>query len=175
MSTSTARGQWCLGAPRRFACVKVLVSTGHLGRSTSIRIGSPSLSQVVSGDFEISCRCPLYPRKRTFTGVSGMSALCQNRTHAVQQARCAGCNDLLDGAFDGLTSTAISIRVGKQVVQASRPLRGGLLVEKIDAGHVAAWPGKAGNKTLTGSLPTPKTIALLAFGRATSRSSVRTF
>jgi hypothetical protein len=30
-------------------------------------------------------RCPLYPQKRTSLGASGMSALCQKRTHATQQ------------------------------------------------------------------------------------------
>src|SRR5215471_1632866 len=30
-------------------------------------------------------RCPLYPRKRTNSGPLGMSALCQKRTHALQQ------------------------------------------------------------------------------------------
>jgi hypothetical protein len=30
-------------------------------------------------------RCPLYPQKRTFGSTAGMSALCQKRTHALQQ------------------------------------------------------------------------------------------
>jgi hypothetical protein len=30
-------------------------------------------------------RCPLFPRKRTFTDTTAMSVLCQERTHALQQ------------------------------------------------------------------------------------------
>jgi len=30
-------------------------------------------------------RCPLYPQKRTLISTAAMSALCQKRTHAVQQ------------------------------------------------------------------------------------------
>ena len=29
--------------------------------------------------------CPLYPQKRTWIGTAVMSALCQKRTHALQQ------------------------------------------------------------------------------------------
>src|SRR5262249_46717197 len=36
---------------------------------------------------DLSIRCPLYPRKRTSSDTSGMSALCQKRTHALQQKR----------------------------------------------------------------------------------------
>jgi hypothetical protein len=32
--------------------------------------------------------CPLYPQKRTFVTATGMSALCQKRTHALQQFCC---------------------------------------------------------------------------------------
>ena len=32
-----------------------------------------------------STRCPLYPQKRTWIGTAVMSALCQKRTHALQQ------------------------------------------------------------------------------------------
>ena len=32
-----------------------------------------------------STRCPLFPRKQTFVGASGMSALCQKRPNALQQ------------------------------------------------------------------------------------------
>jgi hypothetical protein len=31
-------------------------------------------------------QCPLYPRKRTLRSATGMSALCQQRTHAPQQS-----------------------------------------------------------------------------------------
>src|SRR6516165_11558789 len=34
---------------------------------------------------DLSTRCPLYPRKQTSTDAVAMSALCQNRTYAVQQ------------------------------------------------------------------------------------------
>jgi hypothetical protein len=33
----------------------------------------------------VSDRCPLYPQKQTFVAVTGMSALCQKRTPALQQ------------------------------------------------------------------------------------------
>src|SRR6516162_3089975 len=42
---------------------------------------------VISGHFIASSRCPLYPRKRTSIERVGMSALCQKRTHALQQNR----------------------------------------------------------------------------------------
>jgi hypothetical protein len=38
------------------------------------------LLSVISGHFAPFDQCPLYPRKRTFTGLIGMSALCQSRT-----------------------------------------------------------------------------------------------
>src|SRR5215831_13984721 len=34
---------------------------------------------------DLSIKCPLYPRKRTLSDTTGMSALCQKRTYAVQQ------------------------------------------------------------------------------------------
>src|SRR6516162_1687792 len=33
----------------------------------------------------MSAWCPLYPQKQTFVAATGMSALCQKRTYAVQQ------------------------------------------------------------------------------------------
>jgi len=36
------------------------------------------------------------PRKRTNSRRVGMSALCQKRTHALQQTPCTGCNELVD-------------------------------------------------------------------------------
>ena len=40
---------------------------------------------VKSGKLDLSIRCPLTPRKRTLSDTTGMSALCQNRTYALQQ------------------------------------------------------------------------------------------
>jgi hypothetical protein len=40
---------------------------------------------IISGHVDISTRCPLYPRKRTFVHEIGMSALGHFRTHALQQ------------------------------------------------------------------------------------------
>jgi hypothetical protein len=34
---------------------------------------------------DLSIGCPLYPRKRTLSDTTGMSALCQKRTNALQQ------------------------------------------------------------------------------------------
>jgi hypothetical protein len=42
---------------------------------------------VISRHRSVSTRCPLYPRKRTSLSMTGMSALCHKRTHAVQQKR----------------------------------------------------------------------------------------
>jgi hypothetical protein len=35
----------------------------------------------------MSEQCPLYPRKQTLVERTGMSALCQSETHALQQKR----------------------------------------------------------------------------------------
>ena len=40
---------------------------------------------VISRQTRSEIRCPLYPRKRTSSDTSGMSALCQKRTNAPQQ------------------------------------------------------------------------------------------
>src|SRR6516225_9292258 len=42
-------------------------------------------ARVSSGHYLSPNRCPLYPRKRTLSDTTGMSALCQKRTHAPQQ------------------------------------------------------------------------------------------
>jgi len=48
--------------------------------------GRPCPLWVKSGHRSMSASCPLYPRKRTFIERVGMSALCQKRTHALQQS-----------------------------------------------------------------------------------------
>src|SRR5262249_35144416 len=50
-----------------------------IGSPTFVRYGSKA------GKLDLSIRCPLCSRKRTLSDTTGMSALCQKRTHAVQQ------------------------------------------------------------------------------------------
>ena len=55
----------------------------------SLRPGESSVdgifASVKSGHFGVSERRPLYPEKRTWISRAVMSALCQKRTHALQQ------------------------------------------------------------------------------------------
>jgi hypothetical protein len=59
--------------------------------------GSQCPLWVISGHRRPSVRCPLYPRKRTFTDISHMSALCQKQT------KCAAAETAL---FDHLSAPA---------------------------------------------------------------------
>jgi hypothetical protein len=59
----------------------VLTGSTHTGASAGMAVAGIGS---VSGPFSASAD-PLYPRKRTFSVASTMSAKCQKRTHAVQQ------------------------------------------------------------------------------------------
>ena len=59
----------------------------------------------------MSARCPLYPQKRTLVERVAMSALCQKRTHALQQ------KTLL---FDHLVSDQQQVMVDFQVERSGR-------------------------------------------------------
>src|SRR6516165_3842614 len=48
---------------------------------------SKCLLWVISGHPLRFARCPVFPQKRTLVPCSTMSALCQKRTHALQQKR----------------------------------------------------------------------------------------
>jgi hypothetical protein len=53
--------------------------------SCTVGIG-PQLGIIIpSTSIQTYLKCPLYPRKRTSITTAAMSALCQKRTHAVQQ------------------------------------------------------------------------------------------
>src|SRR5262249_41144456 len=72
----------------------------------SLRTGESSVdgmsAWVETGHFGVPERCPFYPQKRTFIGVSGMSALCQKRT-------------LIDGVDRFASSLCGGLRVGKRI------------------------------------------------------------
>jgi hypothetical protein len=70
----------CAGGPPNSICIL---------SSDEWRVGCTAQSEcplwVKSGHRIRSASCPLYPRKRTLLSAIAMSALCQKRTHAVQQ------------------------------------------------------------------------------------------
>ena len=86
-----------------------------------------------------STECPLYPQKRTLVERVGMSALCQKRTHAVQQAA---------WPFDRLVRASCTGGILKPSVLAAFTLirdrrgwwpRGWLFVRSILLGRDCGW------------------------------------
>src|SRR5215813_3751603 len=62
-------------------CTPVRASgPGSVKSSDHSRLAFPCATKL-----DLSIRCPLYPRKRTLSDTTGMSALCQKRTYAAQQ------------------------------------------------------------------------------------------
>src|SRR6516164_2077453 len=70
---------------------------------------------------DLSIRCPLYPRKRTLSDATGMSALCQKRTFALQQI--ASLFDHLVDAGEQLRRHFEAERLGRMQVDGELELR----------------------------------------------------
>src|SRR5262249_4924676 len=66
-----------------------------------------------------SASCPLYPQKRTWISRAVMSALCQKRTHAVQQKTANPVGDQ-----DGIQTDIKGIRAALERVERGRDILG---------------------------------------------------
>jgi hypothetical protein len=69
---------------RAHSCLERWGASLHLGERTP-ESNIPSPRNRSHDDSVMFNACPLYPQMRTSAERIGMSALCQNRTHAVQQ------------------------------------------------------------------------------------------
>jgi hypothetical protein len=95
--------------------------------------------------------CPLYPRKRTFVGMSAMSVLCQKQTFCA-----AAQKSLFDQLFGAMQSGATSVVANGSPVK-QRDERGDIGEDKIRPRHgrveIDTAPIDPGNRESEGLTP----------------------
>ena len=118
-----------------------------MARGERRELDAPAEERPVAGDEQASSRSRTMVAKAASISrllLALRTAICSpERARRIRRVSQRG---LAIACWSGLTSTAIANRLGHQLVQQPQPLRHHLGGEEINAGRIAARPGKAGDQ-----------------------------